>query len=62
MNSESVALFLELCSETVKTASAFDDYHSTNLTFNVENKNNFFLTESMVEQETLPEVSIFQNR
>ena len=45
LNSESVALFPELCSEAFKTTRAFDGCHSINLTFNVENRNNFVLTE-----------------
>ena len=38
--------FTELCKEAYKVTRAYDGCHGINLTLNVENKNNFVMTET----------------
>ena len=45
LNADEVNNFTELCREAFKVTRAYDGCHSIDLTYNVENKNNWVLTE-----------------
>lgn len=45
LNADEVNNFTELCREAFKVTRAYDGCHSIDLTYNVEDKNNWVLTE-----------------
>ena len=46
-----VEMFTELCKEAYKVTRAYDGCQGINLTFNVENNNNFVMTETWESKE-----------
>lgn len=51
LKEDQVEKFTELCKEAYKVTRAYDGCHEINLTFNVENNNNFVMTETWESKE-----------
>ena len=53
--------FIELCEEAYKVTRAYDGCHGINLTLNVENQNNFVMTETWESKEHYEKYLAFRN-
>ena len=56
-----VVKFTELCKEAYKVTRAYDGCEGINLTFNVENNNNFVMTETWKSKEHYEKYLAFRN-
>ena len=56
-----VEKFTELCKEAYKVTRAYDGCEGINLTFNVENNNNFVMTETWKSKEHYEKYLAFRN-
>ena len=54
--------FTELCKEAYKVTRAYDGCLEINLTLNVENKNNFVMTETWVSKEHYEKYLAFRSQ
>tara|TARA_B100000953_G_scaffold135277_1_gene111914 strand:- start:453 stop:746 length:294 start_codon:yes stop_codon:yes gene_type:complete len=53
--------FVDICKEAYKVTRAYDGCHGINLTLNVENKNNFVMTETWESKEHYEKYLAFRN-
>ena len=53
--------FVDICKEVYKVTRAYDGCHGINLTLNVENKNNFVMTETWESKEHYENYLAFRN-
>ena len=53
--------FVDICKEAYKVTRAYDGCHGINLTLNVENKNNYVMTETWESKEHYEKYLAFRN-